>query len=58
MPKKNPYVKLSLILPKNKSIKSIKTFDILGKFEAKKIELFVRPSNNEKYHIVDVYLIQ
>lgn len=55
---KNPYIKLSLILPKNKSIKSIKEFPVTTKFNAKKIEVFVKPSNNEKYHIVDVFLIQ
>lgn len=55
---KNAYVKISLILPKNKSVKSIKEFPVLSKFNARKIEVFVQPSKNEKYHVVDVFLIQ
>lgn len=55
---KNPYVKLSLILPKNKTVKSIKKFPILDQFKAKEMQVFVRPSKNEKFHIIDVFITQ
>jgi len=55
---KNPYVKLSLILPKNKPISAIKKFPVIEGFKPKNIEIFVQPSKNEKFHLVDVFLIQ
>lgn len=55
---KNAYIKVSLILPKDKPINTVRNFPVLGSFKAKKVEIFVRPSKNEKYHIVDVFILQ